>query len=350
MKNNNKKLIALLISAALSISLAACGQTETTAETTSETTVAETSTADTSADETTSAETTAAETESAETTVSDSGVKTVPDREGGTVEIKGEFNTIISGGPSVTEILIGLGMGDKIIAADLYSADAEGIDPSVCTLDFYNLSTEQLAEMSPDAIIVNSISTMGESDPYADLKAAGITILYVPSSDSIDAVKEDIRFLAACTNTEEKGEELISDIESCVAEISEKAAAITEKKSVYVEIGAAPYLYSCGNNTYINDILNIIGAENIYAAEEGWLSNSEESVIAADPDVILTTVQYEGYDYNEIKQRAGWDSLSAVKNDQVYQVNANNVSRPSHHVVKGIREIAATVYPEVFGE
>ncbi len=272
----------------------------------------------------------------------------IEDREGNEIEIPASINTIVSAAPSVTEILTGLGLGSKIIAADVYSADVEGIDPAICTLDFYNLNIEELAALEPDLVIINGISMTGADDPYASLKDAGANVVYIPTSSSISSVKLDIEFLAAYTGTQDKGAELIADIDAAVADVSAKAAEITEKKSVYFEIGAAPYLYSCGSGTFIDEILDLIGAENIYGDEEGWLSNSEESVIAANPDVILTNVTYDGYDFNEIKTRAGWEGISAVVNGNVYYVDANDTSRASQNIVNGIYDIAEAVYPEIY--
>lgn len=276
------------------------------------------------------------------------GEKTIFDREGGTVQVPDSINTIVSTAPSVTEILVGLGLGSKIIAADLYSYDVEGIDPEICTLDFYNLNIEELTVLEPDVVIINGISMTGADDPYAALKDAGINVIYVPTSTSIDAIKLDIEFLAGYTGTEAAGAELISGINSAVQDISEKAAEISEKKSVYFEIGSAPYLYTCGNGTFIDEVITLIGAENIYGTESGWINNSEESVIAADPDVIITNVTFEGYDFNEIKTRPGWESISAIQNGEVYSVDANATSRPSQHVVEGIYEVARAVYPEIY--
>lgn len=283
-----------------------------------------------------------------ETENTENNGKVVKDREGGEIRLLNEIDTVVSGAPSVTEILSGLGVADRIIAADQYSIDVEGIDPSICTLDFYNFSAEELIAMAPDAVIINGISMTGEDDIYAELKEAGITVLYVPSSESIASVKDDITFLAECMDVEEKGMELNAEIDACVSEISEKASSISEKKTVYFEVSAAPYMYSCGSNTFINDMLELIGAENIYASENGWLSNSEESVIAADPDIIITSVKYDGYDYNEICERPGWQALSAVKNGNVFQVEPNPVSRPSQNVVNGIKLLAELIYPEIY--
>lgn len=337
-----KKSLAAVLSAILALCLAACdsadstkeGGTITTADLSELETVTETSEA----------------TELGESEAADSSPETVMDREGNIVQIPDSIDTIISAAPSVTEILEGLGLADKIVAADLYSADVEGISPEICTLDFYNLNIEELVALSPDLIIINGISETGAEDPYAALKEAGANVVYIPTSTSISGIKLDIEFLAAYLGAEDKGAELIADIDAAVTDVSEKAAGITEKKKVYFEIGSAPYLYTCGSGTFLDEIITLIGAENIYGGEEGWISNSEESVIAANPDVIITNVMYDGYDFNEIKSRAGWENIPAVQSGAVFQVDANATSRPSQHITEGIYQIAEAVYPEIYGE
>lgn len=338
------KLLSLVLAGVLALALTACNNANQTSDggviTTSEITEAEETTVETAEVSDVLEET--------EETVAEA--RSIIDREGNEIVVPEEINTIISAAPSVTEILTGLGEADKIIAADMYSADVAGIDPAICTLDFYNLNTEELIALAPDVIVINGISETGDSDPYKDLKDAGVNVVYIPSSTSIEAIKEDIKFLAEYTGTTDKGDELIASIDAAVADVTAKAATITEKKSVYFEIGAAPYLYTCGKNTFIDEIITLIGAENIYGGEEGWISNSDETVIAGNPDVIITNVMYDGYDYNEIKTRAGWDVITAVQNGAVYQVDANATSRPSQYVVDGIYAVAKAVYPEIYAE
>lgn len=332
-----RKFTALLAAFAVAIGMSACANDHYTPEGGEITT-----------SEINSAETITETAEVSDSLSADSSTNTIEDREGNMVEIPSSINTIVSAAPSITEILSGLGLVNKVIAADVYSADVEGIDPAICTLDFYNLNIEELAALEPDLVIINGISMTGADDPYASLKDAGVNVIYIPTSSSIEAVKMDIEFLSKYTGTASEGAKLIADIDAAVNDVSAKAAEISDKRSVYFEIGAAPYLYTCGSGTFIDEILNLIGAENIYGGEEGWISNSEESVIAADPDVILTNVAYDGYDFNEIKTRAGWESISAVKNGRVYYVDSNATARASQNIVKGIYEVARAVYPEVF--
>ncbi len=342
-----KRIAALIAAAAIVSGMTSCANKNYTPEggeiTTSEITASETftETAEVS-------EAVPTPSEEAAETDADADVLMITDREGKEVEVPSSINTIVSAAPSISEILSGLGLAGKVIAADIYSADVEGIDPAVCTLDFYNLSIEELTAMSPDLVIINGISMDGADDPYAALKDAGVNVIYIPTSSSLESVKMDIEFLAKYTGSDDKGAEMIAKIDEAIADVTAKASGITEKKKVYFEIGAAPYLYTCGSGTFIDEILDLIGAENIYGGEEGWISNSEETVIAADPDVILTNVAYDGYDFNEIKTRAGWEGIAAVRNGEVYYVDSNATSRASQNIVNGIYEVAKAVYPDIY--
>lgn len=340
---NFKKIAAFISAAALAVSMTACSDDKTRdggVITSAEFSVTDPVT------ETGTGEVNDALTD--ETIPENNGVKVIANREGGVVQVPNSINTIVSTAPSITEILVGLDAGSRIIAADLYSSDVEGISSEICTIDFANLNIEELTALSPDVIIISGMSMGGADDPYAALKDAGINVIYVPTSSSIESVKMDIEFLAGYVGAEARGAELIADIDTAVSEISLKASNIGQKKKVYFEIGEAPYLYTCGSGTFIDEIITLIGAENIYGDQHGWLSNSEESVIAANPDVILTSVAYDGYDFNEIKSRAGWENIPAVQNGAVFCVDANATSRPSQHIVEGIMAVAEAVYPEIY--
>jgi len=50
----------------------------------------------------------------------------------------------------------------------------------------------------------------------------------------------------------------------------------------------------------------------------------------------------------EIKARKGWENINAIKESQVFLIDANASSRPSQNVVKALKEMATAVYPENF--
>ena len=64
--------------------------------------------------------------------------------------------------------------------------------------------------------------------------------------------------------------------------------------------------------------------------------------------MILTSVNYIDDPVGEILARAGWESVTAVQNGDVYAIDANASNQPSQNIVVALREMLAAVYPEVY--
>lgn len=268
------------------------------------------------------------------------------DREGNPITLPEKIDKIIAIGPSNAEVLVALGAGDKIIAVDAYSGDVEGLKADIPLLpSITEIDGEFVIDLQPDVIFVTGMSKVKGENPFKVVEDTGICVIVIPSSVSIDAIKEDIRFMAAVLGAESKGSAIISDFQKEVDAIKKIGDSIKDKKSVYFEVGQ---MYSLGKNTFINEMIELIGAENIFADQESWIAASEESVLAADPDVILTTTNYIDDPLGEIKARPGWDSVTAVKLGAVYYIDTNSSNRPNHNMVKALKEMAKAVYPDQY--
>lgn len=252
---------------------------------------------------------------------------------------------LVSTAADITEILDGLGHGSDIVLADVYSAGAGSVNSEVCTMDYLNPDVEAIIALSPDCVFVSGSSTDGTVDPYSALTEAGVKVVYIPTAASIQGIKDNIAAIADEVGASDKASELNASIDEAV-EAAKKRAEGKEPVSVYFEIGAAPWLYTFGNGTFLDEIITVCGGRNIYSAEQGWISNTEETVIAANPEVIITNVMYDGYDYNEILSRPGWEAIAAVKNSRVVGVDANATSRGSQNIVKGIEAISKAIIPD----
>ena len=189
------------------------------------------------------------------------------DRAGNQFNLPKKVNTIISTAPANTEILSELGLVDKLVAIDKYSANVKGVSTDLPKIDFKNPDAETLVGLNPDIIIASGHNKTGNEDPFAVVKEAGIEVVYIPSSSSIEGIYEDINFIAKITGTEKKGTEMVDNMEKEITSIKEIGDTITDKKSVYFEIGSTSSLYSFGNSTFLNEMIELIGAKNILANE-----------------------------------------------------------------------------------
>ena len=269
------------------------------------------------------------------------------DRSGNPIALPEEVNAVISMAPSITQTLLDLGVGGKLVAVDTYSAMYFGLE-DLPTFDMMEPDTEQMAVLDADLVFTSGMSASTGTDPFQPLRDIGVCVADIPSSESLDAMLEDTRFIAACVGEQETCEDLIAQAQAEIDALSAIGSGITEKKRVLVEIASAPDIYTAGTGTFLQEMLTIIGAENIFGDHAGYLSVTEEAAVSLNPDVILTMVDYVDDPVGEILGRTGWENVTAVLNGAVYEVNTNAVSLPNLHVVDGMKQMAKLIYPEAY--
>ena len=275
--------------------------------------------------------------------------KEIIDRSGRVVKLNGTINRIVSTAPSNTEIITDLGLAHKLIAVDRHSANVEGIPNNIHLLDFFFPDAEVIIKLEPDIIIANGHNPTGTGeDPFRLLREMGIPVVYIPMSKSIDDIYRDIAFIADLLQAGKKGEKVIDSMKTQIAEISQKAANIDIKKTVYFEISAAPEMITFGKDSFLNDMIAVIGARNIFE-NYNWIVNpGAESIIERNPDVILTNVIYIPDPIGEIKSRPGFEHINAVINNRICQIDTDSSVRPSTRIIPALRQMSQAVYPELY--
>lgn len=352
-KRTTTRIIALLLSMLLCMLTACGGQTapKTPAEQNAETEAPE---AQTPAVE---AEAPEAETESAtpkeqpaEAQADTETTLPTTDPSGASIVIPEQVNSIVVLAPSINETLVALGLEEKIVGYDLQSVGLAGLPEGVPTFDTVNPDVEQLTALLPDMLLVSSLSLYDQEAPYQPLIDAGVCVVCVPTSVSIENVRSDIRFLAAALGVPEEGERVVKEMDAELNRISAIVADVPDevRKNVYFEISPAPYLYSCGSDTYLHEMIELAGGKNVFADQSGWLSVEGETVVAANPDVIFTNVNYTDAPVDEILGREGWAGVSAVTNKNVYYIDNMSSSLPNQNIVKAAEQMAKALYPERF--
>ena len=272
------------------------------------------------------------------------------DRAGNPIALPESIEKIVCLAPSTTQVILALGQGDKLVAIDTYSAMYEPDYAGLPQFDMMSPDVEQLAALEPDVVFITGMSTVDGDDPFQAIMALGIPVVIIPSSSSIAAIQEDIRFIGDCLNDAEGAQAIVDDMQVQLDAVAAIGATVTEKKTVALEVAAVPYLCCVGNNTYLNEMIELIGAQNVYADQEGWLSLTEESAVAANPDVILTAIDYLPDPVDEILHREGWENVAAVANGQVYALDAESCNQPNQNIVKALWQMAEAVYPELFAD
>ncbi|MGE7997877.1 ABC transporter substrate-binding protein [Lysinibacillus sp. NPDC093190] len=273
----------------------------------------------------------------------------VKDDRGVEVEFNAVPKTVVSLQPSNTEVLFALGVGDKIVGAtehDTYPEEAQKIER---VSDSVKFNSERILALKPDVVI--AYTTGGDDENLNALKGledAGIKVFAIQSAKSFDDVYGDIQQIATVMGIKDKGDKLNEDIKAKIAAVQAKVKDVKEPKNIYFEISPKPDIYTPGSGTFQQEILNAANVKNVFADLKSWAKVSEEDIIAKNPDVILTTVNYVENPTAEILSRDGWNSITAIQNKAVYFIDTDISNRPGPRIGEAVELTAKAVYPELF--
>lgn len=276
--------------------------------------------------------------------------ESIYDLVGKEVELASPPNSVVTLVPSITETMFALDLGDRVVGrTDWCNYPEEVVDiPSVGGMEF---DVETIIGLAPDLVIAHEMGVNAAEGGFEQLRNAGIPLLIVPNESSIEDVYRNIMLIGKANHAEDAAELLINEMKEAFAQFREKAEVITEdeRRKVWVEID--PTLITVGKDTFLTEMLEMINADNIAKDEEGWPQYSEEEVLAQNPDVILTTYgYYVDTPKDEVLSRSGWENVTAIKEKRVYDIDNDMVTRAGPRLVKGVEELAKSIYPEIFAQ
>ncbi|MCA1058603.1 ABC transporter substrate-binding protein [Rossellomorea aquimaris] len=257
---------------------------------------------------------------------------------------------IVSLIPSNTEILFELGLNEEIVGvSDFDNYPEEAADKE--KIGGMEFNVEKIVSLDPDLVLAHESTAKSAEEGLSQLKDAGINVFIVHDAKSFEEVYNTIQDIGTLVGKKDQAESIVSDMKSDLKTIQEKAKDVSDKKRVYVEVSPSPDIYSPGKDTFIDQMLTMVNAENVMNDQEGWVKVNQEAVISSNPDVIITTYGYYSENPKEqVMDRDGWKAVNAVKNSDVQDVHSDLVTRTGPRLVEGVEEIAKSIYPEVFAE
>lgn len=281
---------------------------------------------------------------------------TLVDFMGNIVTLTSPPERIVSLAPSHTEMLFAVGAGDNVVGiTDFcnypYNFTAWIEAGNMTSIgNYYGPSVEPIVALQPDLVLAST----GSLDAAENLKSLGFNVLVVEAK-TIDGVLQDILLVGRATGKDAEAGAVVSNIRERIDTITIQAADATTTPKVYHEVWNEP-LMSAGPATFIDELITLAGGENIFNdATTSWPTTSSEVIIEKNPDVMFFPDMYMGqanfYETIEaVKDRPGWDTITAVKNNALYEINADIISRSGPRLVDALEAIAKMVHPEIFGQ
>lgn len=281
---------------------------------------------------------------------------------------------IVSLSYSETEILAALGLTDKIVgigeAENVVEECLPEYQDEIAALNIIGASEdggvpsfEVLLSVEPDFVYATSYSlnpTYGVAS-LEDFESNGIDV-YVATSTyksgcTIEDTYQDIRNIAAIFRVEERGEEIVAEMQAKVDAVAEVVSQVEEPVTVLnITYCDETQAYSSGGTSLANALIEAAGGVNVLASEErSSLSMSWESVIETNPDYIVVADNSGGVGSSSAEEKIEFlksmpelQDLDAVKNDRFIPISHFTMSFGCVQNADAVQLLAEGLYPELF--
>ncbi len=208
---------------------------------------------------------------------------------------------------------------------------------------FDDVSIERVVALKPDLVLASNIHI---SRVVPALRRLGIRVLVV-DPQTVDQVLDAIVAVGDAVGRHEAAYALAARLRKDIEAIHHRTAALPHPR-VFWEL--SPDLWTAGPGSYIDDLIRIAGGQNIAAdAPAPWIQVSNEAIVAKDPQVVILSDQGYGASPESVAARPGWRSVSAVRAQNIFPVeNEDVLSRPGPRVLEALRWVARTIHPGEF--
>ena len=248
------------------------------------------------------------------------------------------------------EILYAIGAGDTLVGRGEYcNYPPEALDVQSVQSGF-ETNIEQIIALEPQLLIMSQMAQTEEQ--VHQLENAGI-VTFVTYPQTINETYTAIGLIGQLVGKENEAETLVRDMKGVLDELAGKAAEAAAEddvvRSIYFEVSPLEYgLWTAGKGTFMNEVAELLGLENIFSDIADWAEISEEQVLERNPDYIMTVGMYFGdgpTPIESILSRPGWENITAIKNQAILNLTEDELSRPGPRLADGAR----LLYDFVFG-
>lgn len=194
---------------------------------------------------------------------------------------------IVSIGGSLTEIIYLLGQESRLAARDATSTYPPETAQLADVGYIRALSPEGVLSVGPDLIL--SLEGAGPPEAVTLLKQAGVPFVEVPDGASGADILRKIVAVGNALDVAEKAAELAGRVEERLDELEQLSGKTAVKPHVlFILAVQGGRIMVAGSETQADGIIALAGAENAFGAIAGYKQVSDEAILAAAPDAILT--------------------------------------------------------------
>lgn len=213
---------------------------------------------------------------------------TVEDVNGDVVVVEDISRIVVLNG-DITEVVFALGLGEHVVAVDTSATYPEQAQRLPKIGYQRNLSAEGILSMKPTVVIGNQDA--GPAEVLEQIRATGVPVVVLESSNTIDAASSKIRGVAQALGVPERGETIVAELEAEIGEVRALAANAEDRPTaVFLYMRGMDTLFMIGMQHISHELFEASGATSgaaVAGVRRPFVPLTAESLAAVDPDCIV---------------------------------------------------------------
>jgi iron complex transport system substrate-binding protein len=244
-----------------------------------------------------------------------------------------------------TETLYLLGQGDRIVGVSGYTVRPPEARQKPKVSAFINARFDKIQALEPDLVLAFSDL---QADLAAELVRRGLPVVTF-NQRSVAEILQMIRMLGGLVGCQAQAEDLAMRLEGDLDRIRIAASSFPERPRVFFEEWDDPLISGI---RWVEELVEIAGGAPIFPeladarlAKDRVVDPAE--VARRDPQVIFASWCGKKVNKDRIRSRAGWNHVSAVRDDRIYEIKSTYILQPGPaSLTEGVQQLHAILTKE----
>ncbi len=235
------------------------------------------------------------------------------------------------------EIVYALGAGDRVVGVPGTAVRPPEVREKPKVGGFTTFRLDKILALTPDLVLAFSDL---QRDIARDLVGAGVTV-FATNQRSFDDVLRTILMIGGLIGREAQARALIQDMRDEIRQIREFSSIWPHRPRVYFEEWPDPLIAGI---RWVSELIEIAGGNDVFPELRGKAAASErvvdpDEVVRRDPQIIVASWCGKKLEPERIRSRPGWDRVSAVKANRIYEMEGADVLAPGPSLMLGLRQL-----------
>ncbi len=241
---------------------------------------------------------------------------------------------IVSLVPSLTEALFAFGVGERVVGRTRYCTQPPrcvgGVEKVGGTK---KVDVGRVLDLEPDLVVAVREENARES--VEALRAAGVPI-FLGAPETVADALEMLEKLAGIVEAP-RAEAVIGLIERVYEGL--RRARPVRRPRTFVPIWKGPYM-GVGSDTYVHDVIEVSGGENVCGAHTRYPIVSPEEIEAFQPEVVLLPDEPYPFSAEDLAEFYALD-IPAAHGDRIHLVDGKLLTWYGPRMAGSLRQLSA---------